>query len=98
MAILLPLQFYNLAAGVGKSYYENLNGGVNASVTVNNTGPAAVSLVITLVDAPVLTYVIPANNSLSISAGAVLVFALIANQGGDATGTIEVTLPYYDGL
>ncbi|GGH56261.1 hypothetical protein [Paenibacillus silvae] len=92
MAILLPLQFYNLTAGVGKSFYENLTGGVNASVTVNNTGPAAVSLVITRVNAPVLTYVIPANNSLSISAGAVLVFALLANQGGDATGTIEVAL------
>ncbi|MEY8744202.1 hypothetical protein AB9M62_33220 [Bacillales bacterium AN1005] len=36
MAILLPIQYYNLPAGVGKSYYENLAGGSNATVTVNN--------------------------------------------------------------
>ncbi|WP_434752467.1 hypothetical protein [Paenibacillus amylolyticus] len=92
MAILLPIQFYSLAAGVGKSFYENLSGGANASVTVNNFGPAPVSLVITRVNAPVVTYVIPANSSLSITASLVLVFALLANQGGDASGTIEVAL------
>ena len=57
MAILLPQQFYNLPAGVGKSYYENLAGGTNASATVNNFGPFPVSLVITRVNAPVVTYI-----------------------------------------
>lgn len=92
MAILLPIQFYNLPAGVGKSYYENLSGGANASVTVNNNGPFPVSLVITRVNAPVVTYVVPVNSSLSITASQVLVFALLANQGGAASGTIEVAL------
>ncbi|PWW45271.1 MULTISPECIES: hypothetical protein [Paenibacillus] len=83
---------HNLPAGVGKSFYENLSGGANATVAVNNFGPAAVSLVITRVDAPVVTYVIPVNSGLIITASGVLVFALLANQGGDAVGTIEVTL------
>ncbi|MBY0115087.1 hypothetical protein MHB43_07010 [Paenibacillus sp. FSL H8-0317] len=89
MAILLPQQFYNLPAGVGKSYYENLAGGTNASATVNNFGPFPVSLVITRVNAPVVTYVVPVNSSLTISAGGVLVFALLANLGGAASGTIQ---------
>jgi len=89
MAILLPLQYYNLPAGVGKSYYENLSGGTNASVTVNNYGPFPVSLVITRVNAPVVTYVVPVNSSLTITASAVLVFALQANLGGAASGTIQ---------
>ncbi|MDQ0170352.1 hypothetical protein [Paenibacillus tundrae] len=89
MAILLPIQYYNLPAGVGKSYYENLAGGSNATVTVNNNGPFPVSLVITRVNEPIVTYVVPVNSSLTIGAGHVLVFALLANNGGPASGTIQ---------
>ena len=56
---------------------------------MNNFGPFPVSLVITRVNAPVVSYVFPVNSSLTISAGGVLVFALLANLGGAASGTIQ---------
>lgn len=89
MAILLPQQFFDLAANVGKSYYENLAGGINAAVTVQNNSTNPVSLVITRVDAPVITYVIPAFNSLTLSVNLLLVAALLTGAGA-AFGTIEV--------
>lgn len=90
MAILLPQQFYALAASVGKSYYENLAGGTNASITVNNNGPFPVDLVVTRVNAPVITYLIPAGNSLTLSVDLLLVAALLTTPAGASTGTIQI--------
>lgn len=90
MAILLPQQIYALAASVGKSFYENLSGGINATVTVNNVGPAPINLVITRVNAPVVTYAIPAGNSLTLTVNALLVAGLLTTAAGAATGTIQV--------
>ncbi|AHM68504.1 hypothetical protein MMB75_13555 [Paenibacillus sp. P2(2022)] len=90
MAILLPSQFYNLAAGVGKSFFENLRGGSNATITVNNTGANPVDLVVTRVNAPVITYVIPAGNSLTLEVALLLVAALQATPVGAVTGTIQI--------
>ncbi|MEC0128546.1 hypothetical protein [Paenibacillus pabuli] len=89
MAILLPQQFYNLAAGVGKSYFENLLGGANATITVNNTGANPVNLVVTRVNAPVITYVIPPFNSITLEVALLLVAALQASAGA-VTGTIQI--------
>lgn len=89
MAILLPLQFFDLAPNVGKSYYENLAGGINAAVTVQNNSANPVSLVITRVNAPVITYVIPASNSLTLSVNLLLVAALLSGTGA-VFGTIEI--------
>ncbi|NOU81834.1 hypothetical protein GC101_23510 [Paenibacillus sp. LMG 31459] len=90
MAILLPQQFFNLAAGVGKSYYENLAGGINAAVTVNNNSGFPVDLVLYRVNAPVVTYTIPALNSLTVSVNLLLVAALLSSAAGAVFGTIEV--------
>jgi len=90
MAILLPEQFYSLAAGVGKSFYENLAGGINAAVTVNNTSAFPVDLVITRVNAPVVTYTIPAANSLTLSVERLLVAALQATAAGPVFGMIQI--------
>lgn len=89
MAILLPEQIFSLAPNVGKSYYENLAGGVNASVTVNNFSDAPVSLVITRVNAPVVTYLIPAGNSLTLSVERLLVAALLSGAL-PVFGTIDI--------
>ncbi|WP_019911312.1 hypothetical protein [Paenibacillus sp. HW567] len=90
MAILLPQQIFSLAAGEGKSYYENLAGGINAAVTVNNTSASPVELVLTRVDAPVITYTIPAFNSLTLAVRSLLVAALLHPGAGTANGTIQV--------
>ncbi|MEK5236702.1 hypothetical protein NST99_13520 [Paenibacillus sp. FSL L8-0470] len=90
MSILLPQQFYSLAANVGKSYFENLNGGANATITVNNNGPAPINLVVTRVNAPVITYVIPPTNSLTLEVALLLVAALQTTAVGPATGTIQI--------
>ncbi|WP_339240332.1 hypothetical protein MKX40_06660 [Paenibacillus sp. FSL R5-0517] len=90
MAILLPQQIYNLDPSVGKSYYEDLTGGTNASITVNNFGPFAVDLVVTRVNAPVITYLIPAGNSLTLSVDLLLVAALLTSAAGASTGTIQI--------
>ncbi|MBW4080911.1 hypothetical protein [Paenibacillus sp. S150] len=90
MAILLPQQFFNLAPSVGKSYYENLAGGINAAVTVNNNSTFPVDLVIYRVNAAVVTYIIPAQNSLTLSVNDLLVAALLSSAAGPAFGTIEV--------
>jgi hypothetical protein len=65
IAILLPQQFYSLNANVGKSYFENLTVGKNATVTVNNNSPTTIELVFTLVNASVLSYAIPPINSIN---------------------------------
>lgn len=91
MAIVLPQQFFNLAPNVGKSYYENLTGGINAAVTVNNNSAFPVQLVLTRVNAPVITYVIPALNSLTLSVHALLVAALLSTPAGAVFGTIEIS-------
>ncbi|WP_410511474.1 hypothetical protein PaeBR_15465 [Paenibacillus sp. BR2-3] len=90
MAILLPQQFFNLAASVGKSYYEDLSGGVNATVTVQNNSGNPVSLVIYRVNAPVITYLIPAFNSLTLAVDLLLVAALLTSAAGAAFGTIQI--------
>ena len=90
MAILLPQQFFNLAAGVGKSYYEDLTGGTNATVTVQNYSANPVDLVITRVNAPVITYTIPAFNSLTLHVNLLLVAALLAPVFGATSGTIQI--------
>lgn len=91
MAIVLPQKFFNLAPIVGKSYYENLAGGINAAVTVNNNSAFPVELVLTRVNAPVITYTIPAINSLTLSVNALLVAALLSTAAGTVFGTIEIT-------
>ncbi|MEK4236481.1 hypothetical protein [Paenibacillus sp. FSL H7-0714] len=90
MSILLPQQFYSLAANIGKSYFENLNGGANATITVNNNGPAPINLVVIRVNAPVITYVIPPTNSLTLEVALLLVAALQTTAAGAATGTIQI--------
>lgn len=90
MAILLPEQFFSLAPGVGKSYYENLSGGINAAVTVQNNSAFPVDLVIARVNAPVITYTIPAFNSLTLGVTALLYAALQASPAGTVFGTIQV--------
>lgn len=90
MAILLPQQFFNLPASVGKSFYENLAGGINAAVTVNNNSGFPVDLVIYRVNAPVVTYTIPAFNSLTLAVHALLVAGLLSSAAGAVFGTIEV--------
>jgi hypothetical protein len=89
MAILLPQQFFTIGPNIGKSYYENLNGGVNASVTVQNNGPAPIELVITRVNAPVISYVIPSLSSLTLSVSRLLVAALLTGAVG-TFGTIQI--------
>ncbi|MCE3200719.1 hypothetical protein JI735_23180 [Paenibacillus sonchi] len=90
MAILLPQQFFNLAPSVGKSYYENLDGILNGSVTVNNASAFPVNLVIYRVNAPTVTYVIPGLNSLTITVNALQVAALLSTAAGAVFGTIEI--------
>jgi hypothetical protein len=75
---------------VGKSFFENLKGGNNATITVNNTGANPVDLVVTRVNAPVITYVIPAANSLTLEVALLLVAALQATPAGAVTGTIQI--------
>lgn len=91
MAIVLPLQYFNLAPVIGKSYYENLAGGINVAVTVNNNSNFPVDLVITRVNAPVITYTIPAFNSLTLAVHALLVAALLSTPAGTTFGTIEIS-------
>jgi hypothetical protein len=91
MAIVLPQQFFNLVPIVGKSYYENLAGGINAAVTVNNNSGFPVELVITRVNAPVITYTIPAFNSLTLQVHALLVAALLSTPAGTTFGFIEIS-------
>mgnify|MGYP001236414497 CR=1 FL=1 len=89
MAILLPEQFFNLAPNVGKSYYENLAGGINAAVTVNNNSLNPVSLILARVNAPIVTYIVPALNSVTVASNALLYAALLSGAGA-VFGTIEV--------
>jgi hypothetical protein len=91
MAIVLPQQFFNLVPIVGKSYYENLAGGINAAVTVNNNSGFPVELVLTRVNAPVITYTIPAFNSLTLQVHALLVAALLSTAAGTTFGFIEIS-------
>jgi len=74
----------------GYSYYENLAGGTNASITVNNFGPFSVDLVVTRVNAPVITYMIPAGDSLTLSVDLLLVVALLTTPAGASTSTIQI--------
>ncbi|UQZ36440.1 hypothetical protein C2I18_24640 [Paenibacillus sp. PK3_47] len=90
MAILLAEQFFNLGPSVGKSYYENLNGILNASVTVNNNSGFPVNLVIYRINAPTVSYEIPALNSLTLTISAILVAALLSTAAGAVFGTIQV--------
>lgn len=90
MAILLPQQFFDIGPFIGKSYYEDLRGGSNATVTVNNFGPAPIDLVLTRVNAPVITYTIPAASSLTQTVNLLLVVALLASFGA-AFGDIQIT-------
>lgn len=90
MAILLAQQVFNLGPAVGKSYYENLNGILNASVTVNNNSGFPVNLVIYRVNAPTVTYEIPALNSLTLTVNAIQVAALLSTAAGAVFGTIQV--------
>ncbi|SDC91115.1 hypothetical protein SAMN02799630_01695 [Paenibacillus sp. UNCCL117] len=91
MAILLPIENYNLNPNVSKSYYEDLRGGTNASVTVNNDGFNPVSLIIVRVNQPVIIYEIPAFNSLTLSVNLLLLAGLVTGAGG-TFGTIQVVL------
>lgn len=57
---------------------------------MNNTGANPVDLVVTRVNAPVITYVIPAGNSLTLEVALLLVAALQATPVGAVTGTIQI--------
>ncbi|MFF3922121.1 hypothetical protein [Paenibacillus lactis] len=89
MALLLPEQIFDLAPQVGKSYYENLTGGDPATIIVNNFSEGAVGLVLTRVNEPVTTYVIPGFNSLSLTVDNLLVAALLTGTV-PAFGTIHI--------
>ncbi|MBY0009010.1 hypothetical protein [Paenibacillus typhae] len=90
MAVVLPIQYFNIGPNVGKSFYENLAGGINAAVTVNNNSANPISLVISRVNAPVITYEVPAVNSLTLAVDLLLYAALLTGAGA-AFGTIEIT-------
>lgn len=90
MAILLPQQFFSLAPVVGQSYYEDLTGGTNATVTVQNGSAFPVQLVIYRVNAPVVTYTIPALQSLTLAVDLLLVAALLSTAAGAVFGTIQI--------
>lgn len=90
MAILLPQQFFALGPGIGKSFFEDLTGGTNATITVSNFAFLPVELVVTRVNAPVITYSIPGNNSLTLAVDLLLVAALLAPPGGIVTGSIQI--------
>ncbi|GGA47954.1 hypothetical protein [Paenibacillus physcomitrellae] len=90
MAILLPLQTFDIGPGIGKSYFEDLRGGTNATVTVNNDGAAPIDLVLFPVNSPVLTYTIPAGTSLTIGVGLLLVAALLTGPAAGTFGTIQI--------
>lgn len=90
MAILLPQQFFSLAASVGKSFYEDLTGGTNATVTVQNDSAFPVNLVIYRVNAPIVTYTIPAFNSLTLAVDLLLVAGLLSSAAGAVFGNIQV--------
>ena len=90
MAILLPQQFFVIGPSIGKSYYENLTGGVNAVVTVNNNGTFPIDLVLYPVNSPIITYTIPAGTSLSISVARLLVAGLLTTAAGGTFGTIQI--------
>ena len=90
MAILLAQQNFNLAPSVAKSYYENLAGGINAAVTVNNNSGFPVDLVLYRVNAPVITYTIPEYNSLTLAVDLLLVAALSSTPAGAVFGYIQI--------
>lgn len=90
MAILLPEQFFVIGPSIGKSYYEDLRGGTNATVTVNNNGAAPIDLVLYPVNSPTITYTIPAGTSLTIGVGLLLVAALLTSAAGGTFGTIQI--------
>lgn len=90
MAILLPQQFFTIGPSIGKSYYEDLRGGINATVTVNNNGAAPIDLVLYRVNAPIITYTVPAGSSLTIAVERLLVAALLTTAAGGTFGTIQV--------
>ncbi|ANS74296.1 hypothetical protein AWM70_06610 [Paenibacillus yonginensis] len=90
MAILLPLQTFNIGPGIGKSYFEDLLGGTDATVTVNNLGAAPVDLVLYPVNSPVLTYTVPAGTSLTIGVGLLLVAGLLTGPAAGTVGTIQI--------
>ncbi|QHW30136.1 hypothetical protein GZH47_04295 [Paenibacillus rhizovicinus] len=92
MALLLPEQTFNIGPSIGKSYFEDLQGGTNATVTVNNQGAFPVDLVLTRVNAPVITYTVPDGTSLTLALGLLLVAALLTSAAGGTNGTIQVAV------
>ncbi|OMF81751.1 hypothetical protein [Paenibacillus glucanolyticus] len=88
MAILLPEQIFSLAPSVGKSFYEH-QAGVDASVTISNFSDEPISLVITRVGAPALTYVIEAHDQRVFSIELLQMAALLTGSSA-AYGTIVV--------
>ncbi|QHT60587.1 hypothetical protein GXP70_11995 [Paenibacillus lycopersici] len=92
MATVLPLQYFNIGPSIGKSYFEDLQGGTNATVTVNNEGTFPIDLVLTRVNAPLTTYTIPAGSSLTLAVGLLLVAALLTSAEGGTFGTIRLAV------
>ena len=90
MAILLPEQFFIIGPSVGKSYFEDLAGGTDAAVTVNNNGLFPVNLVLYPVNHAPITYLVPAGTSLTIVVHALLVAGLLTTAAGGTFGTIQV--------
>lgn len=90
-AVTLPAETFNLPPVVGKSFYEDLTGGTDAAITVQNNSTFPVELVVTRVNAPVVTYVVPGLNSLTISVRRLLVAALKSTPAGTTFGTIQIT-------
>ncbi|MFB9326677.1 hypothetical protein ACFFSY_12200 [Paenibacillus aurantiacus] len=91
-AILLPQQVFNVPAGVSKSYFENLTGPVNASVTVQNNSTFSVTLILTHANGPTINYVIPAAQSLTVVVPGLLLAGLFSNGGGATFGYIQVAV------
>lgn len=88
MAILLPEQVFSLAPSVGKTFYEN-QAGVNASVTISNFSDEPISLVITRVGAPAVTYVIGGQDRRVFGIELLQIAALLTGSSA-AYGTIHV--------
>lgn len=92
MSILLPLIVFDQPANLLRSYYKNLAGGTTAEVVVTNTSAYPLQAVFTTIDAPVLTYTVPANESFGLGLQKLLVIAIQSSDAGAVQGDIDMTI------
>lgn len=77
-----------MVVGVGKLYYENLFGGINVSIMVNNVGFVLVELVVICVDVFVIMYMIFVGNSFMLLVYLLFVVVLLIMVVGVLIGMI----------